>query len=200
MTTTSWIRSLDRDLASAGFGATKPFRRATSDKPCHDRKTGAIDGGFGNPMRAHPVGRPGLSTQQPVDRIPMNHSWLRNSRTPSVAPTDRRNRRRNGRPIVVERRPLAKLLPYARNARTHSDAQIAAIAASIKEWGWTMPLLVDESGGLIAGHGRVMAAHLLRLTEAPVMVVIGYIFAMMWHRAARRASTSPLVSDTALRG
>src|SRR4051812_20232138 len=100
----------------------------------------------------------------------------------------------------VERRPIAKLLPYARNARTHSDAQIAAIAASIKEWGWTMPLLVDESDGLIAGHGRVLAAHLLRLTEAPVMVVIGYIFAMMWHRAARRASTSPLVSDTALRG
>src|SRR3954462_12530535 len=50
----------------------------------------------------------------------------------------------------VERRPIAKLLPYARNARTHSDAQIAAIAASIKEWGWTMPLLIDESGGLIA--------------------------------------------------
>ena len=67
----------------------------------------------------------------------------------------------------VERRPLAKLLPYARNARTHSDAQISAIAASIKEWGWTMPLLIDESGGLIAGHGRVLAAHLLRLTEAP---------------------------------
>ena len=74
----------------------------------------------------------------------------------------------------VERRPLAKLLPYARNARTHSDAQIAAIAASIKEWGWTMPLLVDESGGLIAGHGRVLAAHLLRLTEAPVMVARGW--------------------------
>src|SRR3954451_22273524 len=73
----------------------------------------------------------------------------------------------------VERRLIAKLLPYARNARTHSDAQIAAIAASIKEWGWTMPLLVDESDGLIAGHGRVLAAHLLRLTEAPVMVAAG---------------------------
>src|SRR3954464_11476058 len=48
----------------------------------------------------------------------------------------------------VHPRPIAKLLPYARNARTHSDAQIAAIAASIKEWGWTMPLLVDEDGGI----------------------------------------------------
>src|SRR3954464_5826934 len=74
----------------------------------------------------------------------------------------------------VHPRPIAKLLPYARNARTHSDAQIAAIAASIKEWGWTMPRVVDESGGLIAGHGRVLAAHLLRLTEAPVMVARGW--------------------------
>src|SRR3954447_10621886 len=74
----------------------------------------------------------------------------------------------------IERWPLASVLPYAQNARTHSDAQIVAMAASIKEWGWTMPLLVDQSGELIAGPGRVLAAHLLGLTEAPVMVARGW--------------------------
>ena len=52
----------------------------------------------------------------------------------------------------VERWSIERLIPYAKNARTHSDAQIAAIAASIKEWGWTTPALVGEDGGLIAGH------------------------------------------------
>jgi ParB-like chromosome segregation protein Spo0J len=52
----------------------------------------------------------------------------------------------------VERRPLAALIPSARNARTHSDAQVAQIAASIREWGWTMPILVDEAGTIIAGR------------------------------------------------
>ena len=62
---------------------------------------------------------------------------------------------------AVERRLLASLTPYARNARTHSEGQVREIAASIKEWGWTMPVLVDEVGGIIAGHGRVLAAQLL---------------------------------------
>src|SRR3954462_3093478 len=57
----------------------------------------------------------------------------------------------------VERRPVASLVPYARNARTHSDEQVAQIAGSIREWGWTTPVLVDEEGGMIAGHGRVTA-------------------------------------------
>lgn len=74
----------------------------------------------------------------------------------------------------VERRPIADLVPYARNARTHSDAQVAQIAASIREWGWTTPVLVDESGGIIAGHGRVMAARKLGITEVPVMVAVGW--------------------------
>jgi ParB-like chromosome segregation protein Spo0J len=74
----------------------------------------------------------------------------------------------------VERRPLDALIPYARNARTHSDAQIAQIAASIREWGWTMPVLVDETGGLIAGHGRVLAARVLGLSTVPVMVARGW--------------------------
>jgi hypothetical protein len=56
----------------------------------------------------------------------------------------------------VERWPLTKLIPYAHNARTHSDEQVAQIAASIREFGFTIPVLVDEQGTLIAGHGRVL--------------------------------------------
>lgn len=61
------------------------------------------------------------------------------------------------------------LIPYIRNARTHSDAQVAQIAASIKEFGWTNPVLVDGERGIIAGHGRVMAARKLGFTEVPVI-------------------------------
>ncbi|MBL6082380.1 site-specific DNA-methyltransferase [Belnapia sp. T18] len=82
---------------------------------------------------------------------------------------------------AVERRSVASLIPYARNARTHSDVQVAQIAASIQEWGWTTPVLVDEVGGIIAGHGRVLAARALRLTEVPVMVARG------WSDAQKRA-------------
>lgn len=81
----------------------------------------------------------------------------------------------------VERRPLAALIPSARNARTHSDAQVAQIAASIREWGWTMPILVDEAGTIIAGHGRVLAGARLDLDEVPVMV------ARDWSEAQKRA-------------
>lgn len=75
---------------------------------------------------------------------------------------------------AVERRPVASLVPYARNARTHSDAQVAQIAASIREWGWTVPVLVDEAGGIIAGHGRVMAAVQLGLADVPTMTARGW--------------------------
>jgi ParB-like chromosome segregation protein Spo0J len=74
----------------------------------------------------------------------------------------------------VERWPLTKLIPYARNARTHSDEQIKQIAASIREFGWTMPVLVNEQGTLIAGHGRVLAAPLLGITDVPTMVARGW--------------------------
>jgi ParB-like chromosome segregation protein Spo0J len=81
----------------------------------------------------------------------------------------------------VARRPLAELIPYARNARTHSAEQVAQLAASIKEWGWTMPILVDEEGGIIAGHGRVLAAQKLGIEDAPCMVAEG------WSEAKKRA-------------
>ncbi|MEQ9811517.1 MAG: site-specific DNA-methyltransferase [Azospirillaceae bacterium] len=74
----------------------------------------------------------------------------------------------------VERRSLESLIPYARNSRSHSEAQIAQVAASMREWGWTNPVLVDEQGTIIAGHARVAAARLLGLTEAPVMVARGW--------------------------
>jgi hypothetical protein len=75
---------------------------------------------------------------------------------------------------AVERRPVASLTPYANNARLHSPAQVAQLAASIREWGWTMPCLVDERGGLIAGHGRVLAAQQIGLADVPVMVARGW--------------------------
>ena len=81
----------------------------------------------------------------------------------------------------VERRKTSSLVPYARNARTHSDAQVAQIAASVREWGWTVPVLVGEEGTIIAGHGRVLAAQSLGLDEVPVMVASG------WTDAQRRA-------------
>ena len=58
-------------------------------------------------------------------------------------------------------RAISGLIPFARNSRTHSDAQVAQIAASIREFGWTNPLLIDEAGGIIAGHGRLLAARKL---------------------------------------
>ncbi|MBY0548702.1 MAG: ParB/Srx family N-terminal domain-containing protein [Candidatus Obscuribacterales bacterium] len=68
---------------------------------------------------------------------------------------------------------IEKLIPYVRNARTHSDSQVAQLAASMKEYGWTNPILLDETGGIIAGHGRVMAARKLELTEVPAIVLEG---------------------------
>ena len=55
-------------------------------------------------------------------------------------------------------RPVTDLVPYARNARTHDARQLAQIAASMRQWGWTNPVLIEPSGDLIAGHGRVLAA------------------------------------------
>lgn len=75
--------------------------------------------------------------------------------------------------LEVTYRPIESLIPYARNSRTHSDAQVAQIAASIKEFGWTNPVLIDAEGGIIAGHGRIMAGRKLGITEAPCIVLDG---------------------------
>jgi DNA modification methylase len=71
----------------------------------------------------------------------------------------------------IEHWPLARLLPYARNARTHSDDQVAQIAASIVEFGFTNPCLVGADGVLVAGHGRLLAARKLGLETVPVVVL-----------------------------
>lgn len=73
--------------------------------------------------------------------------------------------------LKIETRPVAKLLPYASNSRTHSDAQVAQIAASIKEFGWTNPILIDGDNTIIAGHGRLLAARKLGMESVPAIVL-----------------------------
>ena len=77
-------------------------------------------------------------------------------------------------PERIEQWPLSRLQPYARNAKVHGAEQVARLAASMAEFGWTVPCLVAEDGELIAGHGRVLAATQLGLTEAPV-IVLGHL-------------------------
>lgn len=64
---------------------------------------------------------------------------------------------------------VGDLIPYARNARTHSDEQVAQIAASIREFGFNAPVLIDSQGGIIAGHGRVLAARKLGMDSVPTI-------------------------------
>ncbi|WP_135503080.1 site-specific DNA-methyltransferase [Roseovarius aestuariivivens] len=82
---------------------------------------------------------------------------------------------------AVKLMPVASLVPYARNAKMHPEAQVGQIAASIQEWGFTIPVLVDEHGMIIAGHGRVLAAQKLGLTEIPCITARG------WSEAKKRA-------------
>lgn len=81
----------------------------------------------------------------------------------------------------IEKRDVKTLIPYARNARTHSDEQVDQIAASINEWGWTTPVLIDPDNVIIAGHGRIMAAQKLGLETVPCMVADG------WTEAQKKA-------------
>ena len=71
--------------------------------------------------------------------------------------------------LQIETIPLASLLPYATNARTHSDEQVAQIAASIQEFGFVNPVLTDDAGTVIAGHGRILAARKMGMESAPVI-------------------------------
>jgi len=74
----------------------------------------------------------------------------------------------------IQHEPVESLIPYARNSRTHTDDQVAQIAASMREFGWTMPVLIDEEGGIIAGHARVLAARKLGVAVAPCVVARGW--------------------------
>lgn len=71
--------------------------------------------------------------------------------------------------LKIEYRKVSDLLPYARNARTHSDAQVSQLAASIKEFGFNSPVAIDADGMILCGHGRVMAAQKLHMTEVPTV-------------------------------
>jgi ParB-like chromosome segregation protein Spo0J len=82
---------------------------------------------------------------------------------------------------TIERWPLSRLHPYERNPRAHSEQQIEQLAAAITEFGWTMPVLVDEAGMVLAGAGRIEAARKLGLPDAPVIVAHG------WSEAQKRA-------------
>src|ERR1700732_2730677 len=75
--------------------------------------------------------------------------------------------------LRVEYWPIDRLIPFARNARTHSAAQVAEIAGSIRAFGFANPILVGAEGDLIAGHGRLAAARQLGLAEVPVVVLAG---------------------------
>lgn len=71
--------------------------------------------------------------------------------------------------LNIAYRAIDSLKPYKRNARTHSDVQVEQIAASIKEFGWTNPILIDGEGVVVAGHGRLLAAQRLNMKEVPVV-------------------------------
>lgn len=71
----------------------------------------------------------------------------------------------------IEYKSTDSLIPYANNSRTHNETQVTQIASSIKEFGFTNPILLDQDSGIIAGHGRVMAAKKLGLSEVPCIVL-----------------------------
>ena len=75
--------------------------------------------------------------------------------------------------LEIKYKATAELIPYVNNSRTHSETQVQQVAASIKEFGFTNPILIDEAGGIIAGHGRLMAAQLLSLDEVPTIRLEG---------------------------
>lgn len=75
--------------------------------------------------------------------------------------------------LKIVYRPLKDLTPYARNARTHDDRQVLQLVASIEEFGWTNPILIDERGEVIAGHGRVLAAEQMGIASVPTITLSG---------------------------
>ena len=92
--------------------------------------------------------------------------------------------------LAIDYRLIGDLIPYARNARTRSKAQVALIAGSIREYGFTNPVLVDGENGIIAGHGRVMTARKLGLMQVPVIelahltsTLLGFVLSVAVRRA-----------------
>ena len=75
--------------------------------------------------------------------------------------------------LSIEYRATGEIIPYINNSRTHSEQQVQQVAASIKEFGFTNPILIDQDGGIIAGHGRLLAAQMLRMDEVPTITLEG---------------------------
>ena len=75
--------------------------------------------------------------------------------------------------MIIEYKKTSDLIPYVNNTRTHSDEQVNQIASSIKEFGFTNPVLLDDNNGVIAGHGRIMAAKKLSIDEIPTITLVG---------------------------
>jgi ParB-like chromosome segregation protein Spo0J len=106
----------------------------------------------------------------------------------------------------IELRPIAELVPYPRNARTHSAEQVEQIAAAMRQFGWTVPVLVDEEGLIIAGHGRLMAAQALGLTRIPTMTARGWsetqkqAYCLMDNQLALNAGWDPDLLRAELQG
>lgn len=110
--------------------------------------------------------------------------------------------------MQIETIGIDRLIPYARNSRTHSDAQVAQIAASIREFGYTNPVLIDADGGIIAGHGRVLGARALGMSEVPC-IRLGHLsdaqkraYVIAAEQTARRCyamELSPQYVDVAVR-
>jgi len=75
--------------------------------------------------------------------------------------------------LQIEYKETADLIPYVNNSRTHSSEQVQQVASSIKEFGFTNPILIDEKDGIIAGHGRLLASQLLKLEEVPTIRLVG---------------------------
>ena len=115
------------------------------------------------------------------ERLQRQAEMLSNTAQGFPVPQDSKSKKASWPADKVERRKVKDLAPYAKNARVHSEEQIDQIAHAIEQWGWTVPCLVDEKGGLIAGHGRVLAAKQLGLDEVPVVVARG------WSAAQKRA-------------
>ena len=96
------------------------------------------------------------------------------------------------RDLAVQRWPIDKLIPYARNARTHSDEQVAQVAASIVEFGWTNPILVGADGVIIAGHARLAAARKLKLLAQGAAYLSGFSVRCPTLRTGDRISPDPV--------
>ena len=118
--------------------------------------------------------------------MPSTQSELADARHTRPWPADR-----------LERWPIERLIPYANNARLHSEADLDKLAAAIRKWGWTTPVLVDEQGNLLAGHGRIAAAPRAGVTSIPVIVARGWseeekrAYRLADNQLAARASWDP---------